>query len=260
MADNLIQHEAEFAAAVANAAAGYDEIFLQKVQHNPRLPAQRALDIYRNNTRGARVSALEQVYPVCTRILGATVFRTIAREYVDADTCGKADLNTYGEDFSQHLARLLEDGRLANDFAYLSDLAILEFKFHQAYYVEDDPAFDFAEFELDLQNPTTVHFSLSHALSLINSNYPLYQIWAGNRGQLRSDKVSAIDGVQYLVVYRRDYQPVTKPVEQSEYRLLEAIVAKVSLQQLVDECGSPVATLLPQMIAEKWIVGFEAHE
>ena len=260
MADKLQQYEAEFTAAIAYETTGVESGLRQKIKPSSRLPAQLALDIYRNNTRGARVNALEQIYPICARILGTSTFRAIARDYTAADTRGSADLNTYGEGFCHHLARLHTEGRLADDFIYLSDLAVLEYKFHRAYFVDDDPEFGFFEFEHSVQNGAMIYFRLSQALSLLSSKFPLYQIWRSNHEHHKSDNVNAIGGVQYLVVYRDDFRPAIATVEPCEYRLLDAIAEKTSLQQLIDETACPVDQLLPKMIAQKWIVGFEHHE
>jgi hypothetical protein len=80
MLDLLRQHEADMSAALSGDDPERDVSILQKIKPSSKISPQLAPAIYRNNTRGARVSTLEQTYPACTRILGKAVFRSIAIE------------------------------------------------------------------------------------------------------------------------------------------------------------------------------------
>jgi len=251
----LPQYESDLVAAIINS----DNTLLNQVNAHSRISPQLAVDIYRNNTHDARLAALEQVYPVCVRILGDSVFRSIAREFVSRDEHGRSDLNTYGENLYLHLQQLIGDRRLPLDFSYLPDLSRLEYMLHRAYYADDDPAFDFTEFELALSNGIDIRFQLSSTLGLLTSIYPLYQIWINNRNQTDSSEVAAIEGVQFLVIHRETFRPAVTTIEHDTYRLLTAIAGASSLHQLLDGTDTDLDRQLPELIRHRWVVGINRH-
>lgn len=268
MRSDLEQHITEFTLALtADRQDGEYEI-ISKMSTASRIPPRLALEIYRNNTRGSRVSALESIYPACRNILGSETFRSIAREYVVADTTGTPDLNHYGETFNRHLAELVENGRLPADYAYLYTLASLEFKYHAAYYADSDPEFDFELFEHKVTSGQPVYLKPSCSLGLLASEFPVYQIWQKNlnaqesaqTGSRISDQVQSINTMQYLLVYRDTDTPMIITINDHEYRLLEAIESKLSLQSVVDRIDCDVDVLLPGFIANRWITGVDHDE
>ena len=259
MLDLLRQYESELVAAVSRSTIEQHRAFLSKIKKKSRISPQLAVEIYSNNTRGARVAALEQIYPACASVVGSKVFRAIAREFVANDKYGSADLNTYGGTFHRHLQQLLSDQRLPQDVIYLADLARLEYLLHQAYYADNDPSFDFDEFEQMLNDGIDIRFHTSHALGLIASGYPLHQIWMANMSQQCSRTVNAINGTQYLVVYRDRFKPRIEVIDDCTYCTLAAILAACSLQQLVERCDCDITRILPDLIRRRWITGINKH-
>jgi len=268
MSTALAQHLSEFTLALTvNPPDGGNEI-LSRLIKKSRITPQLALEIYRNNTRGARIKTLEIIYPACQSILGHDTFQSIAQGYVIEDTVGAADLNHYGETFSLYLGDLLDAGRLPDEYAYLQDLASLEFKFHAAYYADSDPVFDYKLFEQKVKNEEKVYLQVNASLGMLASRYPLYQIWSHNhpgqekmktKGKGRHD-IRAISDTQYLLIYREEYKPVVAPVSDREYRLLEAFDNHQSLQTVLCRIDCDIDVVLPGLIANKYIVGIKDNE
>lgn len=259
MLDPLQQYESEFVAAVSGGADEQRHDFLSKIKKKSRISPQLAVEIYRNNTRGARIAALEQIYRACASVVGSGVFRVIAREFVANDAYGSADLNTYGGAFHRHLQHLLAGERLPPDLIYLADLARLEYSLHQAYYADDDPLFDFNDFEQTINDDIDISFHTSHSLGLIDSGYPLHQIWMNNLSQQCASSVNAVIGTQYLVVYRDRFQPRIEAVDDCTYRALAAITEACSLQQLAERSGCEITRILPDLISRRWVTGISKH-
>jgi len=267
MSTALAQHLYEFTRALTANPHDHDE-FVTRLMNSSRISPQLALEIYRNNTRGARIKALEMVYPACKSILGNDTFQSVARGYVIEDSVGVADLNHYAETFSRYLGGLIDAGRLADEYAYLQDLASLEFMFHAAYYADADPVFDFELFEHKVTNGEPVYLQLSASLGMLDSRYPLYQIWLHNRPRQETTKnksrsghdVQAITGKQYLLLHREEYIPVVSPVSELEYRLLEAFDNNQSLQAVLGQIDGDIDVVLPGLIANKYIVGIRHNE
>jgi len=157
---------------------------------------------------------------------------------------------------------ILDTGRLPEDYAYLPDLARLDFMTHAAYYADPDPKFDFDLFEQRLLNGEQVRFQISHSLGLLASSYPVHEIWLHNRPGFNTTQnrhqIQAVSGTQYLLVYRDRYIPVVMPVSGHEYQLLEAFADNHTLQNVIEHINCDIDTMLPKLIANKWITGMTA--
>jgi len=259
MLKSLQQHVTEFASVLNNPSFEEKESFVKKIKQSPKIPAQLAIDIYRNNTRGSKVNALKAIYPVCKRILGDEAFHSIANYYIDIDVTGTSDLNKYGEEFNQHLTVIFEAGRLPADYNYLPDLARLEYRFHAAYYADDDPSFDFELLNNSVQKEEKIYFRVSDSLALLKYQTPIYEIWMNNRKVLNlgESSVPAITDFQYLLVYRENNTPVIHTITKNEYQLLDAFISGYSLQDVIDSFDYDVETMLPKLIAKRWLAGIK---
>ena len=256
MLNVLQQHQSEFACALGHHQSA-DEEFVRKITKTSKISPQLALDIYRNNTRGARLKSLQIIYPVCRKILGDETFHFIAQQYVTEDTEGSSDLNHYAESFNLHLKSLLEAGRLPEEYIYLTDLVALEYKIHAAYYADTDPLFPFKLFEQKVKNEQQVYFKLSSALGLIASEYPVYEIWRGNKEQQGTEEIKPIEGKQYLLVYRNGYKSSIAVINNREYSIIEDIINDLSLQEIINNANFDINNVLPVLITNKWIVGIK---
>lgn len=255
MLNVLQQHQSEFVCALVHHQRAH-KLFVRKLSKTSKIPPQLALNIYRNNTRGARLKSLEIIYPVCKKILGDKTFYSIAQQYVIEDTKGSSDLNHYGESFNQNLESLLEAGRLSEEYIYLSDLASLEYKMHAAYYANADPVFPFKKFEQKVNNNQPVYFKLSSALGLIASEYPVYEIWRCNKEKQYVEEINPIEGKQYLLVYRNDYRSSIVVINKNQYDMIKAIVNNLSIQDIINT-NCEINDVLPVLIANKWVVGIK---
>ena len=254
---SLQQHITEFDSVLTGSVLDEEEAFVKKIQHSSKIPSKLAIEIYRNNTRGARVNALKAVYPACRKILGKDVFRSIAKVFVDADVTGLQNLNNYGAAFSQFLGSLVNAGRLPGEFDYLPDLASLEFLVHAAYYANDDPVFDFRSFEDRMKNGSQLHFLLSESLALLDFQTPIHEIWLNNRNAEVSgaSSVQAIAETQYLLIHREENIPIVTKINACEYKLLDALNKNHSLQNVISSVDCDIEKTLPKLIANKWICG-----
>ncbi len=258
---SLRQHVSEFTSTLISPAQDNENRFVEKIKESSKISPQLAIDIYRNNTRGARINALMAVYPACKNILGNDIFQSIAKEYVSADVIGSSDLNHYGETFNQHLGLILNAGRLPAEYHYLPDLARLEFLLHTAYYADDDPVFDFELFEFRVENRQPIYLQASASLGLLAFQNPIHEIWMNNYREIKNgnENVQAITEKQYLLIHRDEYTPVVVAINYCEYQLIDAFINKRSLQAAIDsidcviDCNLDV--ILPNIIAKKWIVG-----
>ena len=230
------------------------------IRNNSRIPPALAVDIYANNTRGAETMALAAAYPACLRILGETCFNGLARRFIGQTPSTTPDLNLYGE----HLGDLLEDWTRSEpqlaEYAYLGDLARLEWLCHTAYYAADDPPFDFTALsQCGDDKQEQICFHLGHSIGLIQSEYPIMAIRELNLSDDPAESVADEAQTSYLVVSRPAFQAEVSRIDEQGFRLLQACQAGHTLGSLIETdaaLAKSVRTRVPQLIERGWIAGF----
>ena len=232
-----------------------DRRLLAAVCDDGAMTADERIAVHRNNMRYSLSRTLQQIYPVCYRILGKGYFRQVAQTYIGRHPSDQNDLNDYGGYLAGFFAELAAKRDELSDFMYLPDLARMEWHFHMAYYAADDPPFDFGAFEKTArQNGGQVYFLLSASLALLASAYPLLEIWQTNQSEATATTV-AREGNEYLCIFRRDDEPRIERIDQPRYDLLRAIAGGASLEQLAER-SDMLDSELPTLIREGWVCGF----
>ena len=228
---------------------------------SPQITPDTAIAIYRNNHTGALTRSLATAFPVCRRILGDDCFNGISREYINRSPSRLSDLNRYGDLFPDFLGVWANGKTAFAEFGYLGDLARLEWCWHVAYYQEDDEPFDFAAFENAGQSHMdTIRLRISHALGLLMSDYPVFEIWKINRDGKEAREVEANELPQYLVIYRRDGYPGVEVVSADIHSLLQNCRNGKTLAELAEQVktgGDRLVEVLPELIRKTWIIGFD---
>lgn len=213
--------------------------------------------IYRNNITGARVRALGAIYPVCREIVGEDCFRGMARSFAWQTPDRSEDLNVYGEAFAAFLAERVRTHEAFSSLPYLPELARLEWYWHAAYYAPDDvpfPATGLASLTPD--DIERIRFPLSASLGLMETGFPVFEIWRRHREKDEVSGVEALLETEYLCIYREGHEPGVERIDKPRYALLGACGEGLCLAQLAERAGvkESLPTLLPELIARGWIV------
>lgn len=131
-------------------------------------------EAYRANRLGNLCSALEGAYPTVRQLVGEEFFGGLARHYARAEDAHSGNLHDYGESFSEFLAGFAP----AQSLPYLPDVARLDWAAHRAYYAPDIAPLDPARLSaVPPERLGEVRFGLHPAFALIESPYPLAEIW-----------------------------------------------------------------------------------
>ncbi len=235
---------------------------LRLMREDGRIAPELVLQIYANNTSGARLKSLAAAYPACLRILGEACFNGIARRFIERTPSEQPDLNLYGASFGDFLDEWTATQEQLADFRYLGDLARLEWLCHKAYYAGDDPPFDFAafsEFSYDAQE--RLRFRLGDSVGLLRSGYPVMAIREANLSDGDATEVWADETPEFLVVSRPDLQPRVERVDEMSFRVLSACRDGNTLGEIIDASGrraDKAAEILPMLVRRAWIAGFVA--
>ncbi len=215
------------------------------------------LRVYQHNVSGMHQRAMERVFPVCRKILGDVAFANFCRDFSWAEPASNPDLNQYGESFPEFLAQQIEQRNELGGYEYLLDLTRLEFLWHGAYYARDDSPFDFDGFSRLQAQGANMVFEPSHSLSVMQSDYPILEIWQQHRSGETVEAVKGIDKRQYLLVYRQEFEPQIFELDLPRFALLQGCQRGESMVALAQDCDAASALgSLASLIDKGWITGF----
>lgn len=213
------------------------------------------LQVYQRNISGAHIAVLEQIFPVCREILGENPFATYARHYCWDYPEADPDLNQYGISFAEFLSNQI---KLTDIVPYLSDLARLEYQWHQAWFSSDADAFDCAKLAKYQEQPHRITFQCPDHLSLLESLWPIHHLWDEHRNGTPPAELRLNAEPDRLLIIRRDTVVDVKDISEEAFSLLTAIQCGKTLAEL-SETPTLVdsLSLLPKFIENQWICGLE---
>jgi hypothetical protein len=158
--------------------------------------------VHANNTRVSLRLAVENIYPVTRRLVGADFFTAMAEQFVASHPPSHGWLSAYGADFADFVARY----RPAADLGYLADVARIEWARTCAANAPDAPGLDLTTLaRIDPEALEDLHLSLHVAASLVYSPFPAFDIWRAHQHAGDDEKLEHIDlaiGPQTTLVFR----------------------------------------------------------
>ena len=211
------------------------------------------IEVYRGNTRNCRLRALQEIYPVCLRVLGADCFHAIAADYVTSVPSLHFDLNDEGHELPRRLARIVGENPAFAALPWLSDLAELERLCHRVYYLPDDVPLD-AEANLTDADPARLYPSLSRSISWLKADWPVHRIWEGHQNNADPPSIRMEQRHCAYVIERRAYHAHPIPVSSDLVDLLDACNQQLSVAEMADLTDLTVE-LLGELHARGWLRG-----
>lgn len=131
------------------------------------------LSVYRDNIRAGLHNALCEAYPAVRLLVGHEFMRMMALRYIDGHPPVAADINQYGADFSSFIANFTP----AAELPYLPDVALLEWRMHDAAFAPDSPPLSPAHLSaLPAAQQSALCLRLRPGISFIKSAWPLCAI------------------------------------------------------------------------------------
>ncbi|PMY31307.1 DUF2063 domain-containing protein [Pseudomonas sp. GW456-L14] len=144
-------------------------------------PASR-FAVYRNNVQSSLINALADAYPVVAQLVGDEFFRAMAALYVMRFPPTSTVLSDYGHDFADFIGGFPP---AAAAVPYLADVARLERLRVTAYHAADACPVPLAQLATAMAEPQTLgqlRLELHPSLGLLNSPYPVVDVWAAHQG------------------------------------------------------------------------------
>ncbi|MCF6288386.1 MAG: DNA-binding domain-containing protein [Proteobacteria bacterium] len=229
-----------------------DSHFFKQLTPSLSLSPEQQVAVYQNNVRGALQSCLEQIYPVCRTILGEGYFKQLAKGYIQNHPSRHANLNNYGDAFAAFVLQQCQQRPELAEFAYLSDLVKLEWRYHQVYYAKSSPQFDFETFtNLTEQQQAHSTFKLVPSFQFVASDYPILSIFQMNQAVTQEHKTVSFKA-ENVGVFRRQNRIEVFELEQPVLNTLTLIRAGSTLQAIVQ---ADLDNYLLELIQQRWIIG-----
>jgi hypothetical protein len=245
---SLREHQAGFAAALFNPAAG----------HAPGIRADGIssavrLGFYRTNVFENYRKALAATYPAVERLVGSGFFARLAEEYSRRYASRSGDVGRHGEQFAEFLRR----HPCARKLPYLCDVARLEWCVEESFNEADH-----APLALDRlarvpgEQTHRLRFLLAPSCRLMSSVFPVQRIWeVCQPGYGAEVQVDLDEGATNVVVRRQGFSVNIEVAQPAEFAMLVALwsghgfAAAYDVAREVDDSIDPAAFLRKHVLS-----------
>ena len=189
--------------------------------------ADVAIEIYRNNYRGNLHDALAGAYPVIKQLVGDDFFRFMTKRFIEQHPSRSANLHHYGAELAGFVAAF----EPAKELVYLSDVALLEWACHVAYFAEDETALDVGELaQVAPERYSDLVLHTRQSCHVVRSRYPVAAIWHAHQPGASGDfNIDLDSGSSDSLVCRRNNVVLVSELAEADAVWLHCIQAGTPL-------------------------------
>lgn len=185
-----------------------------------RLSASQRLQVYRNNSRSALVTAIRSVYTATERLVGEEFFTVAAYAYLDGNPSHSGNIQDYGGAFAEFLGGYAP----AASVPYLADVATLEWKRVQASLAPTHTPMDLAALaKVPAERQPELRFRQQPAVQAMCSEYPVLSIWEFCRASGDASRLDISGGGECVLFARPQLDVYMRRMTIGEYRLLQTL-------------------------------------
>ncbi len=221
--------------------------------------ARASLQVYKDSVLGNLTNALGDIYPCLKKCVGESFFNAMAKKYIIQHPSRSSSLDDYGE----HMPTFLQHFSPLADLPYAGDLATLEWCWHRAFHAVDERPLSPQGLERklsqyrddnssgdssDLEDTSNLRFSLLQSVALIDSVYPLFDIWRlcadeGEESEVltseRPGQVNLTDNSHQLIIWRDlDFNMCVQLLSQMQFDVLTLMKKQESMGTIFEVLGS----------------------
>lgn len=252
---NSLNHlQRNFIDSVFKLDATCTQNILNQLDETALLSTKEQLFIYQQSIHDGLINALQQIYPVCVKLVGDRYFYSMAKKYVLSTPSRSADLSHYGKSFSTYI----KQHPVLTSVPYLSDIAKLEWAYHQIFHAKNETELNIESiYKYSAEQLTKCIFSLPISHHFITSHFPVDRIWEMHQST-SEDSLNIEESAGYYFVFRRSYEIHIDRITKQEYIFLKAIKQHKPFieiyHQLADE--NITSSLLIRSLQMGWINHF----
>ena len=213
-------------------------------------PAPKRFSVYRNNVASSLTRALETAFPTVRKLVGDEFFAAMAGIFLPAHPPRSRMLMLYGD----ALPGFLETFPPVADLGYLPDVARLDQAMRESYHAADSDSMPEAAWrELTSADIAGMRFHLAPALRLVQSRWPVQQIWAANA----EDGAALRPGPETALILRPAFDPRPHRLSPADGAFVQSLLDGQTLGQSLEKAGASVdlPAILAVLIAGRAIIG-----
>lgn len=198
------------------------------------LGSEARLQIYRNAMLHNLTAALRTAYPAVHGLVGEEFFESAAMRYIHDYPSRSGNLQEYGAAFPQFLAAMPE----ARGVPYLPDVSRLEWARQECYLAADVPWLTVDAISMDIDSrPTATRLLLHPAVGLVQSAYPILDIWRYCQDP-STEAPSLDDGGQQVLVWREDHQIAMQVLAPGAAAFIGSVLTGNTISQALTETAT----------------------
>ncbi|VXB26542.1 DUF692 family multinuclear iron-containing protein [Massilia sp. 9I] len=188
------------------------------------------LALYRGNLTAGGERALGDTYPVLRQLVGEEFFAGLARAYGKASPSQDPDLAGFGARFADFLA----DFAPAAPYAYLPDVARLEWAVHRAHLAPElEPVGADALATMAPETLDAARFTLHPSVALLHSPWAIVSLWRAHQAD-GPPLPARVDVPCTALVVRRGWQVEVVETGAPEAAALKRLAAGASFGEAID--------------------------
>ncbi len=189
------------------------------------------LSVYAGGYEARTLEALKEVYEAVRHIIGPKKFGELAQSYANVYPSNNYNLTFYG----RHLPEFLKSYSLTNDFPFLPDLALLEWKVCEAFHAfEKTPTHPSELSKIPPDDWEKISFVFQPSVGLVKSSWPVLDLWNARHTPVEQIKIDLVNRPQNALVFREGFHVHGEPVSDLEFKVLEALLSGKSLGEVFD--------------------------
>jgi hypothetical protein len=246
---------------LVNAINSGDNTSTLPIDSKPGFTQDELVGIYRESSAQGLINTLKNIFSTCLEIVQEPFFEELCAKYIELRPSSSPDINDYGNNFPEFIARF----KPAKKWPYLSEMAQLDRLCHQ---VSRAPVLsvqlDFSLIGQALENDHDILFALLPSIDLLETSYPLYQLWQMYQPNYQGAKKFIFSGKkrEYLIIYRQDSNLCLYKVDKSFWLVVSEMKQGQSLKNIIAKAEQKgvnidLSAILPTILQEKWVSCFQ---
>ena len=175
--------------------------------------------IYQNNMRVGLKQYLADVFPVCKKLVGEAFFNGLCHAFIQCNLPDNGNIHHYGGTFSTFIRQFSP----AQSLEYLPDVAALEWAHQQSHYADEPANLQVAQLMQQGEDALMNHaIRLKPSVHLLQSNYPIAQIWAQSQDDYSGEfNVNLDSGGCQLLIFRAQWQVQIWQLNAAAWQLMQ---------------------------------------
>jgi len=207
-----------------------DNVSIETDVDTQTISAKGQMGIYRESAIGNIIIPMQITYPVIEKLVGREFFRATCRQYIKTYWPKTGNMDDYGQEFAEFLSNF----EPVKELPYISDVARLEWLYHESSIADDMEPSDWTSFaSLSEDDIEKTEILLHPTVRLFYSLYPVKEIWDINQHEPQANSELDLDTLEggYILCYRQGIKTVTLTIAEADYTFLFAILNGKTLYQ-----------------------------